>query len=135
MVPLAVVSHSLHRVLKGWLGRQNRRYNFSDIQAMVKKLITVFRPSDKVWSLLVNSFGEDGMTVLTYALASNVPSYMICQLTTIEGFDPCVRDVKFAMTPLELAHRLHRNDMVCLFKELASPTRKYDKYWSAVQDA
>lgn len=47
-VPLPVLAHTLHRVLRGWLSHQLRKYSFQDIQAMVHKLIAAFKPTEQV---------------------------------------------------------------------------------------
>jgi hypothetical protein len=47
-VPVVVVSQTLHRVIKGWLSNQLRKASFEDILRMVNKLISVFKPTEKV---------------------------------------------------------------------------------------
>lgn len=47
-VPLPMLAHTLHRVLRGWLSNRLRKYSFPDILAMIQKLIAAFRPTEQV---------------------------------------------------------------------------------------
>lgn len=54
----------------------------------------------------MNNHGEDGATLLTYAVATNVPMPMIQKLLEIPCFDLGLPDQRFRLTPIQLAKHL-----------------------------
>jgi hypothetical protein len=60
----------------------------------------------------MNHPGEDGTTVLTFAIASNVPVRAFQKLLEIPCFDLGLPDYKFDMSPLQLATSLQRHELL-----------------------
>ena len=89
------------------------------IMAMVNKLLSVFRPTEEVWYSIVNNFSEDGTTLLTYACAhEDVSLEMVKKLLEIPCFDLGLPDKKRGLTPIQLAERVGRRDLLEYFTSL-----------------
>ena len=74
--------------------------------------------SVQVWHAVVNYCAEDGTTLLTYAVAADVPLPIVKKLLEIPCFDLGLPDVKYQINPIQLAHRLGRDDLLNYFASL-----------------
>jgi hypothetical protein len=123
-VPLSLVSTALHRVIRSWMDDTLRKRGFSILLTMVNKLLSVFRPTEEVWYTIINSFGKDGTTLLTYACSSrDTPLSVIEKLLQIPCFDLALPDHKFGLNAIQLAHMYDRQDVLAHFASLVGLQR------------
>ena len=66
----------------------------------------------------MNSVGDDGTTLLTFAVVQRVPLCTLRQLLELPCLDLAVRDAKFHLSPIQLAHHLRRQDVLNFFMTL-----------------
>jgi len=123
-VPLSLVSTALHRVIRSWMDDTLRKRGFSTLLTMVNRLLSVFRPTEEVWYTIINSFGKDGTTLLTYACSSrDTPLSVIEKLLQIPCFDLALPDHKFGLNAIQLAHMHDRQDVLAHFASLVGLQR------------
>jgi hypothetical protein len=92
-----------------------------EMRSVLRKLRQSLRPSQETWERLINDHGEDGTTLLTFAVASGVATDTVERLLEMTPcLDPTVRDCHFHMSALELAASKGRCDLVTVMRATRS---------------